>query len=102
MQSGRCEREPLPLASAHRARALLRKLRKLVLEQQFFNALLSASGRHAVDFPDKVQVLTDREVFVERKALCHVSDLALQLFSLFRYPMTQYFDLSFGWPQQAA
>jgi hypothetical protein len=59
-------------------------------------------ARQLVHGGNEIEVLVDREVFVEGKPLRHVTDAALELLGLLGNPEAEHFDLARGRQQQSA
>ncbi|KAG0767052.1 hypothetical protein G6F22_017715 [Rhizopus arrhizus] len=102
MHHGAGQGQALLLAAAERAGQLRLPVLQPILLQQCIDALPRLRARQVLDGGKELQVLTHRQVFVQRKALGHVADAAAQRLGLFRHRQAQHLDLPRARLQQAA
>ena len=76
------KRELLAPAERQRAHRLVGGVREAEAREHAIGAFADLRPREAVDAAVQADVLADREVLVEREALAHVADVALDRLAL--------------------
>jgi hypothetical protein len=102
VQHRRGQGEALFLPARQRAGEPVAQVAEPVALEQFPDARGCICARELMHGGNEVEVLVDREVFVQGKPLRHVTDAALELLGLLGNPETEHFDLACGRQQQAA
>src|SRR6188472_375179 len=83
VEDGAAEREPLPPATREvRCFGLFPAVEPRHIHHER-TALLQSCARQAVNAAEEADVLVDRQLFVQRKALRHVADASLHTFGVF-------------------
>src|SRR5262249_54324190 len=99
---GTAERQPLLPATRELAAELALPASQPGHRDQLLDALPALAGGHLVDAGVELQVLADREVFIQREALAHVADALLDPLALGADVVAEDAALAGGWRQDAA
>ena len=90
------------MAAAHRPGALLAPIVETVLLQSLLDALRAQVAGEPEDAAHEVEVLLHGQVFPQREALRHVTDLHAQPLGVLRYRVPEHRALAIARAQQAA